>query len=216
MTFKKTAFPVNRICFVGVLILFLILESLEIFLPTWNIPITIIKGLTSIIPVALALYATIKLPDFFNIAFTIVLFAYFIGDILIRINFVAGVVAFFIANLLMSLIFVKSRGFSKSQLLLYLFSLVIALVIFIIFKETLGIFFYPVLVYAFVLIFMLISSISMPHLIRIGAIVFFISDLLLGVGLAGFGNTVVSFISLGLYYIAICILANAAYKRTFE
>ena len=94
--------------------------------------------------------------------------------------------------------------------------LIIGLVILILFKESLTTFFYPILVYAFIVIFMMISSLGMQPMVRIGAIVFFVSDLLLGVGLAGFGNPVLSFISLGLYYIAICILANTAYKRTFE
>ena len=90
--------PVNAICFVGVLISFLILECIENFMPTWKIPIIVVKGLTSAIPVGLALFSAIKLPDYFNIGFTSVLFTYFIGDILIRINFVAGVIAFFVAS----------------------------------------------------------------------------------------------------------------------
>lgn len=208
--------PLNAICFVGVLISFLILECIENFMPTWEIPIIVIKGITSAIPLGLVIFSAIKLPDYFNIGFSVVLFSYFIGDILIRINFVAGVIAFFVANLLMSVVFLKIGKFSRLQLIIYLVALIIGLIILIIFKESLTGFFYPILVYAFIVIFMMISSLGMQPMVKIGAIVFFVSDLLLGVGLAGFGNPVLSFISLGLYYIAICLLANAAYKRSFE
>ena len=214
MPHERRQLPINAICFVGVLILFSILKSIEIFLPTWNIPITIVKGITSAIPLGLAIFATTQRPDFFNIGFSVVLFAYFIGDILIRINFVAGVVAFLIANLLMSGIFLRIGKFSKLQLILYLLALVVCLVILIVFKDTLGSVFYPVLVYTFVVLFMMISSLGMQPMVRIGAIFFFISDLLLGVGLTDFGNQVISFISLGLYYIAICTFANVVYKRS--
>lgn len=216
MIHEKKTLPLNAICFTGVFILFLILKSVEIFLPTWNIPITIIKGITSAIPFGLAFYATIKRPDFFDIGFSIVLFIYLIGDILIRINFVAGVIAFLLANLLMSGIFVKIGKFSKSQLMLYLISLVVCLVILIVFKDGLENSFYPILVYTFVVLFMMISSLGMSKMIRIGAILFFISDLLLGIGVAGFGNVILSIISLGTYYIAICTLANVVYRRSIE
>lgn len=214
MPYEKKQLPINAICFVGVLILFLILKSIEIFLPTWNIPITIVKGIASSIPFGLAVFATTKRPDFFNTGFSVVLFAYLIGDILIRINFVAGVVAFLIANLLMSGIFLRIGKFSKLQLILYLLALVVCLVILIVFKDALGSVFYPVLVYTFVVLFMMISSLGMPPMVKIGAILFFISDLLLGVGLTEFGNQIISFISLGLYYIAICTLANVVYRRS--
>jgi hypothetical protein len=61
---------------------------------------------------------------------------------------------------------------------------------------------------------MAISSLGMANMVKIGSFLFLISDILLGVGLAGFGNQVISFISLGLYYMAICILANTTYKRS--
>lgn len=214
MTYEKRQLPINTICFVGVLILFLVLEAIENFMPAWNIPIIIVKGLASAIPVGLAIFSSTKRPDAFNIGFSIVLFVYFLGDIFIRINFVAGVVAFFIANLLMSAIFLKISKFSMWQLILYLICLVLALVILIFFKDFLTNLFYPILIYSFVVIFMMVTSLRMRPMVKIGAIIFFISDFLLGVGLAGFGNPILSFISLGLYYIAISILANVVYKRS--
>jgi hypothetical protein len=39
---------------------------------------------------------------------------------------------------------------------------------------------------------------------------------LLGIGLAGFKNPILSFISLGLYYLAISILANVVYKNSTD
>ena len=214
MIYEKRHLPINGIAFVGVLILFLILKSMDIFLPSWNIPITIVKGITSAIPFGLAVYASTKRPDFFNIGFTVVLFYYLVGDVLIRVNFVAGVVAFFIANLLMSVVYVKIGKFSKAQLMIYLISLVVTLVILTIFRDSLANTFYPILIYCFVVLFMAISSLGMANMVKIGSFLFLISDILLGVGLAGFGNQVVSFISLGLYYIAICVLANTTYKRS--
>lgn len=214
MIYEKRHLPINGIAFVGVLILFLILKSIDIFLPSWNIPITILKGITSAIPFGLAVYASIKRPDFFNIGFAVVLFYYLVGDVLIRVNFVAGVVAFFIANLLMSIVYVKIGKFSKTQLMIYLISLVVALVILAIFRDSLSNTFFPILIYCFVVLFMAISSLGMANMVKIGSFLFLISDILLGVGLAGFGNQVISFISLGLYYIAICILANTTYKRS--
>ena len=214
MVSKKKQFSLNWICFVGVIILFLVLECLENFMPQWKIPIIIVKGLTSAIPLGLAVYSTIKSPDFFNVGFATVLFVYFLGDVLIRINFVAGVVAFFIANLFMSLVFLRFGKFTWAQFVTYLLSLIISLVLLILFKEALTSFFYPVLIYAFIVLFMLVSSFGMRPMVKIGAIIFFVSDVLLGVGLAGFGNPVLSFVSLGLYYIAICILSNVVYKRS--
>lgn len=214
MIYEKRHLPINGIAFVGVLILFLILKSMDIFLPSWNIPITIVKGITSAIPFGLAVYATSKRTDFFNTGFSLVLFIYLVGDILIRINFVAGVIAFFIANLLMSFVYVKIGKFSKAQLMVYLISLVVALVILTFFRDSLGNNFYPILIYCFVVLFMAISSLGMTNMVKVGSFLFLISDILLGVGLAGFGNQVISFISLGLYYMAICILANITYKRS--
>ncbi len=214
MIYEKRHLPINGIAFVGVLILFLILKSMDIFLPSWNIPITIVKGITSAIPFGLAVYATSKRTDFFNTGFSLVLFIYLVGDILIRINFMAGVIAFFIANLLMSFVYVKIGKFSKAQLMVYLISLVVALVILTFFRDSLGNNFYPILIYCFVVLFMAISSLGMTNMVKVGSFLFLISDILLGVGLAGFGNQVISFISLGLYYMAICILANTVYKRS--
>ena len=187
---------------------------MDIFLPSWNIPITIVKGITSAIPFGLAVYATSKRPDFFNTGFSLVLFIYLVGDILIRINFVAGVIAFFIANLLMSFVYVKIGQFSKAQLMVYLISLVVALVILTFFRDSLGNNFYPILIYCFVVLFMAISSLGMANMVKIGSFLFLISDILLGVGLTEFGNQYISFVSLGLYYIAICVLANTVYKRS--
>lgn len=214
MIYEKRHLPINGIAFVGVLILFLILKSMDIFLPSWNIPITIVKGITSAIPFGLAVYATSKRPDFFNTGFSLVLFIYLVGDILIRINFVAGVIAFFIANLLMSFVYVKIGKFSKPQLMVYLISLVVALVILTFFRDSLGNNFYPILIYCFVVLFMAISSLGMTNMVKIGSFLFLISDILLGVGLTEFGNQYISFVSLGLYYIAICVLANTVYKRS--
>ena len=214
MIYEKRHLPINGIAFVGVLILFLILKSMDIFLPSWNIPITIVKGITSAIPFGLAVYATSKRPDFFNTGFSLVLFIYLVGDILIRINFVAGVIAFFIANLLMSFVYVKIGKFSKAQLMVYLISLVVALVILTFFRDSLGNNFYPILIYCFVVLFMAISSLGMANMVKIGSFLFLISDILLGVGLTKFGNQYISFVSLGLYYIAICVLANTVYKRS--
>lgn len=214
MIYEKRHLPINGIAFVGVLILFLILKSMDIFLPSWNIPITIVKGITSAIPFGLAVYATSKRPDFFNTGFSLVLFIYLVGDILIRINFVAGVIAFFIANLLMSFVYVKIGKFSKAQLMVYLISLVVALVILTFFRDSLGNNFYPILIYCFVVLFMAISSLGMTNMVKIGSFLFLISDILLGVGLTKFGNQYISFVSLGLYYIAICVLANTVYKRS--
>lgn len=214
MIYEKRHLPINGIAFVGVLILFLILKSMDIFLPSWNIPITIVKGITSAIPFGLAVYATSKRTDFFNTGFSLVLFIYLVGDILIRINFVAGVIAFFIANLLMSFVYVKIGKFSKAQLMVYLISLVVALVILTFFRDSLGNNFYPILIYCFVVLFMAISSLGMANMVKIGSFLFLISDILLGVGLTKFGNQYISFISLGLYYIAICVLANTVYKRS--
>ena len=187
---------------------------MDIFLPSWNIPITIVKGITSAIPFGLAVYATSKRPDFFNTGFSLVLFIYLVGDILIRVNFVAGVIAFFIANLLMSFVYVKIGKFSKAQLMVYLISLVVALVILTFFRDSLGNNFYPILIYCFVVLFMAISSLGMANMVKIGSFLFLISDILLGVGLTEFGNQYISFVSLGLYYIAICVLANTVYKRS--
>ena len=214
MIYEKRHLPINGIAFVGVLILFLILKSIDIFLPSWNIPITIVKGITSAIPFGLAVYATSKRPDFFNTGFSLVLFIYLVGDILIRINFVAGVIAFFIANLLMSFVYVKIGKFSKAQLMVYLISLVVALVILTFFRDSLGNNFYPILIYCFVVLFMAISSLGMTNMVKVGSFLFLISDILLGVGLTKFGNQYISFVSLGLYYIAICVLANTVYKRS--
>lgn len=214
MIYEKRHLPINGIAFVGVLILFLILKSMDIFLPSWNIPITIVKGITSAIPFGLAVYATSKRPDFFNTGFSLVLFIYLVGDILIRINFVAGVIAFFIANLLMSFVYVKIGKFSKAQLMVYLISLVVALVILTFFRDSLGNNFYPILIYCFVVLFMAISSLGMTNMVKVGSFLFLISDILLGVGLTKFGNQYISFVSLGLYYIAICVLANTVYKRS--
>ena len=214
MIYEKRHLPINGIAFVGVLILFLILKSMDIFLPSWNIPITIVKGITSAIPFGLAVYATSKRTDFFNTGFSLVLFIYLVGDILIRINFVAGVIAFFIANLLMSFVYVKIGKFSKAQLMVYLISLVVALVILTFFRDSLGNNFYPILIYCFVVLFMAISSLGMTNMVKIGSFLFLISDILLGVGLTKFGNQYISFVSLGLYYIAICVLANTVYKRS--
>ena len=214
MIYEKRHLPINGIAFVGVLILFLILKSMDIFLPSWNIPITIVKGITSAVPFGLAVYATSKRPDFFNTGFSLVLFIYLVGDILIRINFVAGVIAFFIANLLMSFVYVKIGKFSKAQLMVYLISLVVALVILTFFRDSLGNNFYPILIYCFVVLFMAISSLGMANMVKIGSFLFLISDILLGVGLTKFGNQYISFVSLGLYYIAICVLANTVYKRS--
>lgn len=214
MIYEKRHLPINGIAFVGVLILFLILKSMDIFLPSWNIPITIVKGITSAIPFGLAVYATSKRPDFFNTGFSLVLFIYLVGDILIRINFVAGVIAFFIANLLMSFVYVKIGKFSKAQLMVYLISLVVALVILTFFRDSLGNNFYPILIYCFVVLFMAISSLGMTNMVKVGSFLFLISDILLGVGLTEFGNQYISFVSLGLYYIAICVLANTVYKRS--
>ena len=214
MIYEKRHLPINGIAFVGVLILFLILKSMDIFLPSWNIPITIVKGITSAIPFGLAVYATSKRPDFFNTGFSLVLFIYLVGDILIRVNFVAGVIAFFIANLLMSFVYVKIGQFSKAQLMVYLISLVVALVILTFFRDSLGNNFYPILIYCFVVLFMAISSLGMANMVKIGSFLFLISDILLGVGLTEFGNQYISFVSLGLYYIAICVLANTVYKRS--
>lgn len=214
MIYEKRHLPINGIAFVGVLILFLILKSMDIFLPSWNIPITIVKGITSAIPFGLAVYATSKRPDFFNTGFSLVLFIYLVGDILIRINFVAGVIAFFIANLLMSFVYVKIGQFSKAQLMVYLISLVVALVILTFFRDSLGNNFYPILIYCFVVLFMAISSLGMTNMVKVGSFLFLISDILLGVGLTEFGNQYISFVSLGLYYIAICVLANTVYKRS--
>ena len=187
---------------------------MDIFLPSWNIPITIVKGITSAIPFGLAVYATSKRPDFFNTGFSLVLFIYLVGDILIRVNFVAGVIAFFIANLLMSFVYVKIGQFSKAQLMVYLISLVVALVILTFFRDSLGNNFYPILIYCFVVLFMAISSLGMTNMVKVGSFLFLISDILLGVGLTEFGNQYISFVSLGLYYIAICVLANTVYKRS--
>ena len=214
MIYEKRHLPINGIAFVGVLILFLILKSMDIFLPSWNIPITIVKGITSAVPFGLAVYATSKRPDFFNTGFSLVLFIYLVGDILIRINFVAGVIAFFIANLLMSFVYVKIGKFSKAQLMVYLISLVVALVILTFFRDSLGNNFYPILIYCFVVLFMAISSLGMTNMVKVGSFLFLISDILLGVGLTKFGNQYISFVSLGLYYIAICVLANTVYKRS--
>ena len=187
---------------------------MDIFLPSWNIPITIVKGITSAVPFGLAVYATSKRPDFFNTGFSLVLFIYLVGDILIRINFVAGVIAFFIANLLMSFVYVKIGKFSKAQLMVYLISLVVALVILTFFRDSLENNFYPILIYCFVVLFMAISSLGMTNMVKVGSFLFLISDILLGVGLTKFGNQYISFVSLGLYYIAICVLANTVYKRS--
>lgn len=214
MIYEKRHLPINGIAFVGVLILFLILKSMDIFLPSWNIPITIVKGITSAVPFGLAVYATSKRPDFFNTGFSLVLFIYLVGDILIRINFVAGVIAFFIANLLMSFVYVKIGKFSKAQLMVYLISLVVALVILTFFRDSLENNFYPILIYCFVVLFMAISSLGMTNMVKVGSFLFLISDILLGVGLTKFGNQYISFVSLGLYYIAICVLANTVYKRS--
>ena len=214
MIYEKRHLPINGIAFVGVLILFLILKSMDIFLPSWNIPITIVKGITSAIPFGLAVYATSKRPDFFNTGFSLVLFIYLVGDILIRVNFVAGVIAFFFANLIMSFVYVKIGQFSKAQLMVYLISLVVALVILTFFRDSLGNNFYPILIYCFVVLFMAISSLGMTNMVKVGSFLFLISDILLGVGLTKFGNQYISFVSLGLYYIAICVLANTVYKRS--
>lgn len=214
MKIHQKTLQVNFVCIIGIVILFLILECMDNFLPTWKIPIIILKGIISLIPFGLAFFSTLKNPDFFNAGITTVLFIYFIGDILIRINIIAGIISFFIANLLLSFVFLKTRGFSRAQLILYLFSMIFFLVILTFLKNNLANLFYPIMIYSFVLLFMLISSLRMSFGIKIAVFTFFVSDILLALGLTGLGNPVLSFFSLGIYYFSVTLFANIIYLRT--
>ncbi len=180
-----------------------------------------LKPLTTILVIALLLFAPKKHNARLGNMVTIALVFCLLGDILLLFEsyFLFGLVAFLIAHILFSVAFIQYKGFYKNWIsFLILFG--IAGVLFFWLKPGLGDLLLPVAIYVMIITFMAWQGVGLylrernnAHaLMAVGVLCFMLSDTLLAIAKFKTPFYLSGPLILATYWMSISLIANATYS----
>lgn len=130
-----------------------------------------------------------------------------VADIGINVNLLYGFLFFGVAHIFFCIAFYLEKPPVRWQILFWLIFTVLGWCLVFFFKEKAAGLLVPALLYVCILLAMLALALRQKFFMLAGAIVFVISDFLLGRNLV-LGKTPLShFVSLGAYYVALILLA---------
>ncbi|WP_228236509.1 lysoplasmalogenase [Allomuricauda sp. M10] len=182
-----------------------------------------LKPLTTILVIALLLFASRKRYVRLGNTVTIALVFCLLGDILLLFEsyFLFGLVAFLIAHVLFSVAFIQYKGFYKNWIsFLILFD--IAGVLFFWLKPGLGDLLLPVAIYVLIITFMAWQGVGLylrersnAHaLMAMAVLCFMLSDTLLAIAKFKTPFYLSGLLILATYWLSIALIANATYSIT--
>lgn len=182
-------------------------EAAIVFLPGAALPRALFKGLASLCPAALCLLGTRRNPGRLHAGLCAALLCCLVGDVTINLSMLAGIVFFAGAHVLLCAVFWRAAPPVRWQIALWAALSALFITLAILLRARTNRLLAPVIAYILVLTAMLSLSLRLHPQLRAGAIIFALSDFLLALNAVVGKTTLSHFIALGVYYIAVGILA---------
>ena len=131
-----------------------------------------------------------------------------VADVVITFHFISGLCLFLLAHVLLSVQFLRSAPMSLGKWIQWaLVSAVLSAMIIFFYVPSHGLIGWGVAVYAPVLLLMTFSSGAQPIRLRAGAMMFLLSDLLLGMYATLLNEPIVHVVYMVLFYVALLVVA---------
>ncbi len=131
------------------------------------------------------------------------------ADLTITVSMTAGAILHVCAYLVLSFIYIQKEGFSKRQIVLFILLGGFSIWNIMNIKGDYGILRYIALAYGIAASLMIVSSITLPRRLFVGSIALFVGGILLINNQTGNASFLNHFISLGVYYLAVLLIASA-------
>ena len=187
---------------------FFVLEEAAVHYMPANAPLrALLKGLTSLCPALLCLLGARRSPSRLHIGLCLALLLCLVGDVAINLSMLAGIVFFAGAHVLLCAVYWRAMPAVRWQSALWAALSAAFIALAVLFRSRTGGLLPAIIAYILVLCAMITLSLRQRPLLRAGALIFALSDFLLARNIA-LGQTALShFIALGVYYLAVGLIA---------
>lgn len=193
-------------------VLFFIEEAVVNLLPGSRLLLALCKGLTSLCPALLCLLGTRRSPSRLHIGLCLSLFACLVGDVAINLSMLAGIALFAGAHVMLCAVFFRTRPPVTWQLALWIGLDALFIALAFASRKKAGSLMLPAMGYILVLCAMLTLALRQRPLLAVGAFIFALSDFLLARNAIMTRTPLSHFISLGVYYAAVGLMALTPWR----
>lgn len=167
----------------------------------------LIKSAIGLCSISISLFGLIKHKNPYAIILTIVLSLFMIADVSINFSFVAGGSIFALGHLILLIYFLRHDKLKPMNCLITAIAFSVFLVIILLLNRSNIYLMIALRVYALLISFLLSSCIRENLRIKIGILVFVISDALLMINIGINGNLILGHFARGVYYLSIILLS---------
>ena len=206
MNKKEKATKIVLITFIAILVI-----ALEI---TWTLNIenlglyrALIKLAIGLCSIGISIFSLAKQKNNYAIVLTIVLSLFMIADVSINFSFVAGGGIFAFGHLILLIYFLRRNKLKMMNYIISAITFFIFLAIILVLNRSNTYLMIALMMYA-LLISLLLSSVTNENLwIKIGILVFVISDALLMINVGINNNLILGHFARGIYYLSVILLS---------
>jgi hypothetical protein len=131
------------------------------------------------------------------------------ADLTITVSLTVGALLHVCAYLVLSFIYIRREGFTKRQIILFILLAGFSVWNIMNIKGNYGFLRYIALAYSIAASLMIVSSITLPRRLFVGSIALFAGGILLINNQTGSASFLNHFISLGVYYLAVLLIASS-------
>lgn len=167
----------------------------------------LIKSFIGLCSIGISLFSLIRKKSPYAIILTIVLTLFLIADVSINFSFVAGGGIFALGHLILLIYFLRRNKLKVRNFIVTGITYAVFLVIILVLNRSNIYLMIALLVYALLISFLLSSTLNENPWIRLGVLVFVISDALLMINIGINSNLILGHFARGVYYLSIILLS---------
>ena len=199
----------------AIIALFMMQEVLFWLMPQYLMERSIIKALIGICLLALCYQGYNRQPSKLSLALLFSLIVFVAADIIINFNFGLAMALFALGHVILAINFMLFDRPEKWQWVFWIIASLIAVTAIYFIATPLGDIRYPMMGYGVILMMLFTMSLTLPKKIRIGSILFLISDVFLFVNEIRNASLFSHILALGIFYISLgCYAYGTRFKVT--
>lgn len=167
----------------------------------------LVKSAIGLSSIGISLFSLIRHKNPYAILLTIVLSLFMIADVSINFSFVAGGAIFALGHLILLIYFLRHNKLKAKNYIVTAITFAVFLVIILVLNRSNIYLMIALMIYALLISFLLSSTIQENLWIKIGVLVFVISDALLMINIGLNSNLMLGHFARGVYYLSIILLS---------
>lgn len=167
----------------------------------------LIKAAIGLSSIGISLFSLIRLKNLYAIILTIILSLFTIADVSINFSFATGGGIFALGHLILLVYFLRRNKLKVRNFIVTGITYAVFLVIILVLNRSNIYLMIALMVYALLISFLLSSTLNENPWIRIGVLVFVISDALLMINIGINSNLILGHFARGVYYLSVVLLS---------